>query len=165
MWWTGIDAAKAAGFTGFKPIRELLAGDLREIPQSPGVYLILAAPCTAPTFLVESLGGHFKGKNPTVKSTILSAKWVSNVHVVYVGKAGGDNSSNLRSRLKAYLQFGSGKPVGHWGGRYIWQVEGHRDLLVAWRTLDRDVPVDVEQKMLDEFTAAHGKLPFANCRR
>lgn len=165
MWWTGIDAAKAEGFTGFQTIEKLRASKLEEVPKKPGVYLILRPPGTSPVFAAVSCGGHFKGKNPSVECSLLLTKWVADVAVIYVGKAGGGNNSTLHSRLKAYLQFGEGKPVGHWGGRYIWQIEQNHALLVAWKVLDTDVPLAVEQRMLDEFSARFLKLPFANCRR
>ena len=38
--------------------------------------------------------------------------------VLYVGKA-----KNLRERIKRYWKFGEGKPVAHWGGRYIGQIK------------------------------------------
>jgi len=63
------------------------------------------------------------------------------------------------------LNFGAGRPVGHWGGRYIWQLADADSLLVCWKELDCDVPLVVEQQMIDEFVASCGKLPFANCRR
>lgn len=165
MWWTGITTAKSHGFVGFKSICDLRATKLDDIPKEPGVYLILRPVTTPPVFLPVNKGGHFKGKDPTVEIQVLNAKWVKGSIAVYVGKAGGDSSATLRSRLAQYLRFGEGKPVGHWGGRYIWQLGDCESLLVCWKVLDSESPLAVEQQMLDAFCRAHGQLPFANCRR
>lgn len=39
--------------------------------------------------------------------------------MVYIGKAG----TTLRKRLNQYLKFGNRQNIGHWGGRYIWQIK------------------------------------------
>jgi hypothetical protein len=165
MWWTGVAAATAAGFTGFKTVAELRDSSLREVPHLPGVYLILTTEECQPEFKEISAGGHFKGRNPTVPPQLLAAKWIDKTSVLYVGKAGGNRSSNLRARLKQYLRFGGGAPVGHWGGRYIWQLAGCESLLVCWKSIEGQDPLEVERRMLHEFSAALGSLPFANCRR
>lgn len=166
MWWTNTDAARSAGFIGFHHIGELRRSSLDEVPRLPGVYLIFSPTSGAPTFLPISTGGHFKGKDPTVPITVLREKWVAGAKAVYVGKAGGDNSAaTLNSRLKQYLQFGSGIPIGHWGGRYIWQIESCDTLVVAWKPTVDQSPLALEREMLDAFIVSFGKLPFANCRR
>jgi hypothetical protein len=76
--------------------------------------------------------------------------------VVYVGKA-----TSLRSRLAQYRRYGSGQPVGHQGGQYIWQVSDSAALLVAWKPTDRD-PGAEEAALLRLFLTEHGRLPFAN---
>jgi len=43
---------------------------------------------TRPCFLDESIGGHFKGKNPTVAVGTLENKWVDDALVLNIGKAG-----------------------------------------------------------------------------
>jgi len=164
MWWSGTDAAKAEGFVGFKSIRELRRTKLSDVPQRRGVYLVVRAATTLPVFLAMSVGGYFKGKNPTVESSLLKEKWVPGAAAVYVGKAGGKGAT-LRSRLGQYLKFGDGRPVGHRGGRYIWQIKDCESLLVCWKVTEGEAPEPVERRMLDEFTAAFGRLPFANCRR
>ena len=116
MWWTGTDAAKVEGFVGFKSICELRKTKLSDVPQTPGVYLVVRSATTLPVFLAMSVGGHFKGKNPTVNSSFLKDKWVPGAAAVYVGKAGGDNRATLQSRLRQYLSFGDERaPVGHCG--------------------------------------------------
>ena len=56
---------------------------------------------------------------------------------------------------------GQGKPVGHWGGRLIWQLGNHADLLVCWRATTEE-PRRVEESMLAALEIHYGRLPFAN---
>jgi hypothetical protein len=79
--------------------------------------------------------------------------------LVYIGKA-----ARLRTRLRQYRDHGQGKPVGHWGGRYIWQLSDSGELLVAWKVTN-DAPRLVEKEMLAAFVDRYGQLPFANLRR
>lgn len=72
-----------------------------------------------PEFLSHGTGGFFKGKDPNVSITELETNWVENTCVVYIGKAG----TTLQKRLNQYLKFGNGQNIGHWGGRYIWQIK------------------------------------------
>ena len=95
--------------------------------------------------------------------SVLKNNLVEDTLVVYIGKAGGSNSrATLHSRLKQYMRFGEGKPVGHWGGRLIWQLENHRELTVCYKTLANSEPREEEKKLILEFESIHGKIPFAN---
>jgi len=108
-------------------------------------------------FAEQCCGGWFKGKNPTVTQDSLIANWVDDAEVVYIGKA-----DQLMRRLRQFADFGAGKPVGHWGGRLIWQLANIDRLLVAWKeTPDRN-PIEVEADLISEFRQAYGKPPFAN---
>lgn len=160
-----IDTLRDAGFQGGIPIRELQYTRCRDLPARQGVYVIVRDRPTPPSFLPISVGGFFKGKNPTVSLADLEGKWVTGTPVVYIGKAGGDTSSaTLKKRLWQYMQFGQGKDIGHWGGRYIWQIEDNKDLIVMWKATDRDAE-SVESELLDAFIARFGRLPFANLVR
>lgn len=143
---------ETAGFTGFVSLARLVP---TAVPTHGGVYVVVREGDDAPVLLSDSVGGHFKGKNPTVELSVLERKWVAGCTVVYIGKA-----TSLRSRLRQYRDFGLGRPVGHWGGRYIWQLDGCNELLVAWR-FEVD-PRDAEKALLADFTARYGRLPFAN---
>ncbi|MGH2755360.1 MAG: hypothetical protein ACRDLB_13155 [Actinomycetota bacterium] len=146
------------GFRGFVPFDELLAGRLAEIPTAPGTYVILWKHSQPPTFVAESCGGHFKAKNPKVEVDTLVRHWVPGASVIYIGKA-----ERLQRRIKQYAQFGTGRPIGHWGGRYIWQIEDCHRLPVAWRALPEGGDARGEEtKSIGEFVAAHGTRPFAN---
>jgi hypothetical protein len=166
MWCDSLKSLRHEGFIGFQTVADLRASGLKDVPKECGVYLILRNTDDPPNFLSISTAGRFKGKDPTVSTVILTDKWVPSVQLIYIGKAGGEGSSStLRSRLKAYLDFGAGKPVGHWGGRYIWQLRDAGTLLVCWKPTPDEDPLVVEQRLIDSFTDCYGKMPFANCRR
>ena len=155
---------QAHGFEGFKTMGELMDGAKASIPAQKGVYVVLRENETNPQFLAEGTGGFFKGKNPNVPLDELEDNWVEGTSILYIGKAGGAGSSaTLQKRLGQYLRFGQGANIGHWGGRYIWQLADSRDLVVCWKVLPDDEPRDVERQMISEIKAAHGgKRSFAN---
>lgn len=145
------------GFQGFTPLIELPA-NCDHIPAAPGVYIVVFPPTDLPEMLSVSRGGHFKGEDPTVPLDVLKKKWIPDVETVYIGR-----SSNLRIRLGDFSRYGNGQPVGHRGGRYLWQLAGGDDLLVGWKTVDD--PRTVEAEMMEEFENHYGSLPFANLVR
>lgn len=159
-----VESLKRDGFAGGVTIRHLQDSRCRDLPAKQGVYVIVRDKQTPPTFLLTSVGGFFKGKNPTVAVDELQSKWVTGTPVVYIGKAGGDVSrATLKSRLWQYMQFGQGKDIGHWGGRYIWQLDDNKDLNVWWKTTDRDAET-VECELLNEFIKDYIRLPYANLK-
>ena len=143
------------GFVGFLPWDDL---PLEEVPDTHGVYVVVNAGPDPPELLSRSPAGRFKDRDPTVSRVILQAAWVDGCPLLYIGKA-----ARLRARLRQYLDHGRGKPVGHWGGRYIWQLGGSGDLLVAWKVTN-ETPRLLEQEMLAAFVDRYGQLPFANLR-
>ena len=153
--WTRSDL-EATGFVGWVTF-ETLAGQLTEVPQTGGVYVVVQAAGAKPEFRDENPGGRFKGKDPTVDAAALEANWVDGAEVVYIGKA-----DQLRRRLRQFAHFGAGKPIGHWGGRLIWQLAQSATLLIAWKETPGEVPKDVETTMIAAFRSAYGKPPFAN---
>jgi siroheme synthase-like protein len=160
-----IDDIRQSGFKDFRAISTLQESGCCDVPDVPGVYLVLRPNTAPPDFLERSTGGHFKGKDPTVAVSRLKSKWVEDALVLYIGEAGGpSNKATLRSRLKLYMQFGQGKPVGHRGGRYIWQLRDSCDLLVCWKPTPNAVPREVEKGLIREFKAVYKKLPFANIK-
>lgn len=147
---------KAVGFVGWVTF-ETLTGQLAEVPQTGGVYVVVQPAGAQPDFLDSNPGGPFKNRDPTVDSAALEANWVDDAEVVYIGKA-----DNLCRRLRQFAQFGAGKPIGHWGGRLIWQLARSIELLVAWRETPGEIPKEVETQMFVDFRAAYGQPPFAN---
>lgn len=161
MNFASIDDVRHSGFDGFVTVSALQASKCCEVPSKPGVYLILRPTVVRPAFLEASIGGFFKGKNPTVALVRLESKWVESALVLYIGKAG-PRTATLRSRLWQYVRFGHGQAVGHWGGRYIWQLADSCDLLVCWKITALDYPRTAEKALIENFETAYGKLPFAN---
>jgi hypothetical protein len=152
------------GFEGFVRVSDLMKSKCCEVPEVPGVYCALRLNTTPPKFLDRSIGGHFKGKDPTVKAHLLQPKWISNAVVLNIGKAGGKRGSTLKRRIYQYMQFGQGKSVGHRGGRYIWQLHDSQDLIISWRPTPGLIPREVEKALIREFEDAYQGLPFANLR-
>jgi hypothetical protein len=152
---------QAQGFSGFVTFAELWESWLSLISKEAGVYAVLRESETPPRFLDSSPGGRFKRKDPTVPISTLETKWVRGAHLIYLGK--GDN---LQRRLKEYARFGRGEPVGHWGGRYIWQLADSEGILVCWKLCGPEVSARaLESVLLDAFVAKYGRLPFANINR
>lgn len=151
------------GFRGFVPVVHLQATGCAEVPKERGVYLVLRDAKESPVFLKRSVGGFFKGVDPTVPVRTLQQQWVDDAIVLNIGKAGGGvASATLKSRLKQYMDFGAGRPVGHKGGRYIWQLAGWNWLQVCWLPAPDEDPRSVERRLLQAFKAQYGKRPFAN---
>ena len=143
-----------AGFTGWLPFAAIRAS---ACPTSGGVYVVISDTDGPVAFTKSSCGGWFKGKDPAVTLEALTANWVESAEVVYIGKA-----DQLRRRLTQFADFGAGKPVGHWGGRLIWQLPATDRLIVGWKETPGRVPVEVEAELIASFRQTHGKPPFAN---
>lgn len=56
------------------------------------------------------------------------------------------------------------RPIGHWGGRYIWQLADADELLVAWHPISWDEAArEYERRLLAHFgDLDEGRRPFAN---
>ena len=157
-----IDSIREAGFTGFYPVAQLRL-DHVTVPAIPGIYLIVQPNDDTPVFLPKGSGGFFKKREPNLPMAELSDKWLQECKILYVGKAGGSHSkATLRSRLKQYLDFGNGKSVGHYGGRLIWQLKHHPELLVAWRAIPTGSPREEEKQLISAISDFYGRRPFAN---
>ena len=139
---------------GFVPLVEVRP-DL--IPPSPGVYVVLRPSEAPPVFLAKNESWPFRG-DPTVDPARLAESWVAGSPAIYIGKA-----TTLRSRIGAYRRHGTGGHAKHWGGRYVWQLADHRELLVCWRACaEGEDPDAVETGLLADFRTQHGSRPFAN---
>ncbi|MCU1522172.1 MAG: hypothetical protein JWN19_2557 [Arthrobacter sp.] len=152
---------KADGFTGFRTLTDL---EINRIPQKPGVFAILRPEGFRPQYLARSTAGVFKKKVPTLPADALAAEWVADADVLYVGKAGPGSKGNrgLRRQIQEFVDFGKGKPPGHWDGRLIWQLAGTGSLLVAWKELPAEQLTAAEAGYHAGFREEYGRLPFAN---
>lgn len=149
--------AHGVGSSRFRRLDSISCHQGECLPSTGGVYVITYGGSKPGAFAEQSCGGWFKGKDPTVSQAALVANWVDDAEVVYIGKA-----DRLKRRLTQFADFGSGKPIGHWGGRLIWQLPRTDQLLVAWRETPGRVPLEVEGELIASFRQAHGKPPFAN---
>lgn len=155
-----IDILKKFGFSGFLSIEELRESK-KVIPKCKGVYFVLHLFNSTPKFIEKGTGGYFKGRDPNVPVDVLTKKWVDETKVIYIGKGGQmGKKSTLRSRLSQYLRFGEGKNVGHWGGRFIYQIQNPNNLVICWK--ETDEPEKSESDFIDNFISTYCKLPFGN---
>jgi hypothetical protein len=154
------------GFEGFLSVQQLNQNEYRNIPKKPGVYVVLRRSTNPQALCTPSKAGWHKGKDPTIDLAELSERWVEGVSVIYIGKAGKEASkATLHQRLRAYLRSGLGHSAGHWGGRAVWQLADHDELVVAWRPTSAEDAPRLETELLTHFHGLHRKLPFANRRR
>ncbi len=159
--WTR-EALVEGHFVGFLPFSVL---ELSDVPRLPGVYAVLRTSDALPRFTGTSPAGRLKGKDPSVSIETLASKWIDGPQVLYIGKAttGSAGPLGLQKRLDDLRRFGAGEAVNHPGGKYLWQLEDKDELLVAWNATYEDAAT-VESRMLGDFRARYGVLPFANLR-
>ena len=163
MRFDSVDSLRAEGFEGFKSVKELTQS-CSDVSKEKGVYLVMYLggnrPGFLPDFLPKGVGGFYKGDDPNGSLVELASSWVNGTIVLYIGQTG----HSLRKRISQYVKFGEGKSVSHHGGRYIWQLKEHEDLVLCWRTCrsDSENPKRIENELLSQFRTIYGKLPFAN---
>jgi hypothetical protein len=170
LWWPAVaglcpsprmvlDRIDISSFDGPCAIQALTASQKTEIPTKPGNYIVVRRAKGDPKFKAHSEAGRFKGKDPTVSVSELVSQWVSGAQVLYVGQTG-----NLSKRIRQLCDFAAGKPVGHWGGRILWQVHGSEAFELWWQVDLAKDPESTKRRLLRSFVDAHGRLPFANLR-
>lgn len=132
--------------------------DLRQIPASPGIYLV-GVPFDGfePDISDRTTGPMFvKGRSMLYPAHKLRVKFESSDRrCLYIGE-----SDNLQHRVALFLQYGRGEDVPHRGGRAIWQITNSHELILAWR-LCADHK-NVKSKLLSSYWQNFGALPMAN---
>jgi hypothetical protein len=84
--------------------------------------------------------------------------------VTYIGKAGAGVRGNrgLHASLGEYRRHGTGDKVDHRGGRYVWQLEEHAELVAAWEQTPDEDPEHMESEVIANFIHVYGTRPSAN---
>jgi hypothetical protein len=152
------EALTSMGFVGWVPFAELPS---HAVPRSSGIYIVYRTATSAPAFLERSGAGWQGDVDPSLPRDELLAEWVPGVSVLYIGK-GDAQKKGITDRLRQYRRHGEGHNPSHWGGRLIWQLADHAELLVAWLETPNEDPGDVESELRSRFVADFGKRPFAN---
>ncbi|KRE64197.1 hypothetical protein ASG92_19235 [Arthrobacter sp. Soil736] len=152
---------RADGFAGFRPLARL---EITRVPQAPGIFAVLKPEGFEPRFLAKSTAGVFKKKDPSLREAALVAEWIDDADVLYLGKAGPGSKGNrgLRRQIQEFVDFGRGKPPGHWDGRLIWHLADSQSLVIAWKELPAAEVNPAEAKYHADFRELYGRLPFAN---
>jgi hypothetical protein len=148
--WNRLELERV-GFVGFVP---LIGMDRTQLPRRHGVYVVVHELEQQPEFLDSNV----IDKWPPYPSAQLRERWLTDVSVVYIGKAEG--KVGLHRRVGAF----SRQATNHSGGRSLWQLVTSRDFLVAWLETPGESALAVEQRYLQSFKAEHGSYPFANRR-
>jgi len=155
---------EAEGFVGFLTVGQLHRSDCLEVPDEPGVYVVITRGEAPHGFLRRSPAPVWRGQDPTLPVEALGARWIEGAELLYVGAAPGPGvRSRLRQRIKRFLRFGHGKVVAHWSGHAIWQLKESSRLGVAWRPCaSADEAASMSTDLLARFERRHGAPPFAN---
>lgn len=150
------DPVDLSGFTGWLTFAELADAS---VPKDAGVYVIVRPTDASPEFRADA---PYRG-DPPVPVAVLEDAWVQGERLVYIGKASlGSKRDGLHRRLRQFRRYGEGHAARHSGGRRIFQLADHADLLVGWRVTDDADAREMERAMIAAFKAHHGVWPFAN---
>lgn len=152
------------GFVGFLTVGQLHRSGCFEVPDERGVYVVLRRGEAPHRILPRSQAPAWRGEDPTRPVEDLSARWVEGTELLYAAAAPGSGVRHrLRQRIKRFLRFGHGSVVGHWGGRFVWQLAESSRLVVAWRPCANDQdPHAIVHDLLARFERMYGARPFAN---
>lgn len=153
---TVTEPVDLSGFNGWLTFAELASAT---VPRGAGVYVIVRPTDLTPEFRADA---PYRGDAPFPVADV-EARWVHGERLVYIGMATlGKRRDGLHRRLRQFRKYGAGGAPRHSGGRRIFQLADHADLLVAWRVTDDAEARHTERAMIAAFQAHHGVRPFAN---
>src|SRR5437016_7297754 len=122
-------------------IAEWAEGKATTVRGVSGVYSVMWPDGLDPVFLPRSRAGQWKRRDPTIPLDRLQARWIPGASILYIGAG-----ENVKTRIDLLVQFGSGVPAMHWGGRGMWQL---KDIGAAGR-LRSATPHDCERCVENE---------------
>jgi len=155
---------KQHNISNFSTFEELHKSNCRDIPDKCGVYIVFCPLSFKVQFKASTDGlEQYNSRELTVSIQALQDKWVPQTHILYIGKAGG-TSNTLLKRVRQYVRYGYREVQNHRGGRYIWQLEGDKNLLIGYKVLINEDAKMYEENMLTQFEEHFHKLPFANLK-
>lgn len=150
------DPLELSAFTGWFTFQDLANTD---VPRRAGVYVVVRPTDAPPEFRADA---PYRGDAP-VPIAVLQDAWVPGERLVYIGKASlGSKQDGLHRRLRQYRRYGAGGGARHAGGRRIFQLADHADLIVGWLVTEEAEARNTEKTMIAAFRAKHGVRPFAN---
>ncbi|MEY4373989.1 MAG: hypothetical protein RL760_155 [Candidatus Eisenbacteria bacterium] len=154
----------AEGFEGFLTVGQLHRSGCLEVPDACGVYVVLRRGEAPHRVVRRSQAPAWRGMDPTRPIEELTARVIDATDLLYVNAAPGSGVRHrLRQRLKRFLRFGHGSVVGHWSGRFIWQLGESSRLVLAWRPCaEHEDARALADDLLRRFEAVHHARPYAN---
>lgn len=129
-----------------------------------GVYLIVYEGKETPQFIIPGCGPEkYRDREVNTIKDKLEENWIClgfNRNIVYIGES--ESKGGVGARVKEHMKFGNGEEANAYGGRYIWQIKDHDNLLVFWKKSNN--PKREKKLILKDFKDKYGKLPFANLK-
>ena len=143
---------KSAGFAGFHPLSETSQEEFEDVPDGPGVFVVLRESSQPPNFLHN---------DPTLPRNELYSRWVPDTPVLLVGR-----TAQLRRRVERLAFRGAGRTATRWTGRVLWQLADAQNLRVAWLSLPQaEEGTQLRIRILNRFLDQFGRPPFGNIKR
>lgn len=147
------------GFLGFVPLVDL---DSKALPREAGVYAVLREMGRATGVPGGESRWSLQGEGSHRRNVRAGVDVVRRCPLLYIGKASKTATTDLRRRLTDFRDYARGRPVGHQGGRYNWQVVGASQFIVCWVETADEIPGLVESALIAE--PATARDPSATSR-
>ena len=126
------------------------------VPTVKGIYCIRVPAGMEITFK-DAIDNH---PGDAYRVEDLEAKLVPS-DILYIGKANGKRG--LFQRLRQYMRYGFDGGNNHRGGRAIFQIVGHENLICKWYPCE-DCEEE-EHRLLERYKSKYSTYPIANWRK